>query len=1113
MKRVIQHPAPETTGRKYWRSLEELAESPAFQAELEREFPQGAAEFHGDDLSRRNFLRLMGASMALAGVGFAGCRRPEAYITPYRKSPEWAIPGRSLFYTTAMPRRKGAMPLMATTYDGRPTKIEGNPGLPGSRTATDAIAQASILDLYDPDRAKDVMAQGKPSTLEAFWKQLSDLRTQFAANKGAGLAILANVDSSPTRSRLKAELRAQFPAAIWAEYDPILAASSLESAQELLLGQGVTQAPLYDKAKVILSLDCDFLGFFDGTTDSIKKFADGRRVAKPGDGMNRLYAVENRYTLTGGMADHRLRLPASQIPAFTALLAKELEKTGLNLGLNGAADAIAKVSAKDDFKTKWIAELAQDLIRHKGSALVVAGSNQPVAVHVLTAAINSALDSYGTTISTVSAPTREAKSIQDLAAAIEAKSVQTLFVLGGNPVYDAPAELNWASLQKSVPQVIRSSYYRDESSTGAQWFVPTAHYLESWGDGLTPEGAYVCIQPTILPLFAGVSQLQILAALLGQPVAFGPQAVQETFRQISKNNSELAWNEFVHDGVLTGSSAKSLGAKPAIDRARTAISGSFASLGDKSLELVLVPSTSVEDGQFANNGWLQELPDTITKNTWGNAALVSPKTAKELGIESHVNKGIHYGKMVALTVNKRQITVPVLVAPGHADNSISLSLGYGRTQAGRAGNGVGFNAYPIRTSEAPYVMTGVSLKPTGEETDFALTQEHGAMEGRAIVREATSEAWAANPGFAKEQGIDGHQPYIEAVNPYTGQTEKTLPSIYKHPLMTGLNQWGMTIDLNTCVGCNACMVACQSENNIPVVGREQVQHNREMHWIRIDRYFAGPEGTPDENAVENPEMVMQPMACQQCENAPCETVCPVNATVHSEEGLNVMTYNRCIGTRYCANNCPYKVRRFNFFDYNKRPIHRTQVGLGPLKVESERPLYFGPLATRPEDEVELIKMQKNPNVTVRMRGVMEKCTYCVQRLEGAKIEQLARIKGSENHRLPDGVVKTACQQVCPAEAITFGNINDANSAVAKAKNDPRNYQVLAYIGTVPRTSYLARIRNPNPKMPDAISMGLISTPAGHEGEHGHESHDHTPHAADPHSAPAEGATSHGGSGH
>ena len=1043
MKRVFHHPSEPQGGKKYWRSLDELAGTPDFEAALEREFPQGAAEFQGGEVSRRHFMKIMGASTALAGIGLAGCRRPEMHLVPFTKSAEWVIPGKFLFYTSSMPSARGYVPLIVSTYEGRPTKIEGNPYHPinGGHGGTDLYTQASILNMYDPDRSRFFLEKGVESDAGKFEKFLDQLIAGYAAKQGEGLAFLMEEDPSPTRERLCGEVAKKLPKATWTVYEPL--GGNAAQAEEIAFGPGVKLRPVLDKADVVLALDSDFLGCAEGTIEGIKGFTKARRIDEPSGKMNRLYAVENRFTVTGGMADHRLRIPASQIGIFAVQLAAQIAAATGDATLTTVCQALGQTKGAATFPAGWVEELAKDLAANRGRALVLAGPQQPVAVHLLTAAINSALGAIGNTLVGIADPTAQALKIGELHKDIADKKVSTLVIMGCNPVYDAPAELEWAKLQANIENVIRLGHYEDETSRFANWHVPRAHYLEYWGDGRSTDGTYVAVQPMILPLFGGWSDNDLLAKFAGLPKPTGPELVKETFKQIGQPaDFDAAWNKFLHDGFLAGSSAGTGRTLFFLSAAAASYIAEHANLpalsGEGNYEIVFTPDFHTYDGRYNNNGWLQEAPDPITKLTWDNAALISPATAKALGVRNYEAAG----DMIEISLESgAKIEMPILIAPGHADRSISISLGYGRTDTGRVGAGAGYNVYPLRTSQAPYFVFTQSVKPTGNRGAQAITQQHFNMEGRAYIREGTLKTFAEEPSFAKVMGMDEELP--KAGN----------PSLYTHPPLTALEQWGMAIDLNTCTGCNACVIACQAENNSPIVGREQVINGREMHWMRLDRYFASTDETDP-----NPEMLFEPLLCQQCENAPCETVCPVNATVHTPDGLNSMAYNRCIGTRYCANNCPYKVRRFNFFDYNQRPIENHQ-------------LYLGPLTTKASPDT--LKMQKNPNVTVRMRGVMEKCTFCVQRIEEARIASKVKAGASDKVKIPVDSFQSACQQACPNEAIVFGDITEPGSKVAKLRASPRGYRLLEYLNTSPRILYLAKLRNPNPRMPGAEKIGAF----------------------------------------
>jgi MoCo/4Fe-4S cofactor protein with predicted Tat translocation signal len=1122
MKRVFQHPPESLTGKKYWRSLNELSDTPEFREWLEREFPAGAAEMNDDDWSRRGFLKLMGASMALAGVGLGGCRRPEAHLVPFTKSAEWAIPGKPLFYATAMPRRTGGIPLVVTTHDGRPTKIDGNPLHAASGGATDSHAQASVLDLYDPARSKrfaqKVEKEEKGRKIEvletrdraAFEKYIDDLRKKAAADGGAGLAFLVEEIHSPTRERLRGELEKVFPKMHWCSYDALLTEAQ-NFATRMSFGENSRMVPNLERADVILALDNDFLDCSEGDIASVRAFASRRRVKEAKDTMNRLYVVENRFSLTGSMADHRLRCPASQIPAITHALASKIAAATKDAGLSSVL-ATLKAPEGASFDEQWLTEAANDLVSKPGASLVLAGSHQPVVVQLMVYGINSALKNVGRTVMVREfARNIKTKSILQLASDISSGRIKQLFILGGDPVYNAPRgvtqdrtakqPVDWADLQKKVPDVVRLGYHEDATSALSHWHVPAAHFLEAWGDALTSAGAYLSIQPMVLPLFGGLSEIELMSMLLGGKKLEGPELVQETFRATNPpGDFQTAWSRFLRDGFAPHVALKdrtpAFNGNTAGNLAHTLWAPTPAPTL-KSPEIVFVRSYSIDDGRYINNAWLQELPDPITKLTWDNAALISPNFAKNLEVEN--------GDLIQISVTettkdaknqpiKRELVIAAVVSPGHAENSITIPLGYGRKTAGgsggalpyaglqddfaAAGDDAGFNGFLLRTPSTPHfiiadgkAIEAVKVSKVGQKYPLSITQDHWSIEGRGIVREATLEHYRKDNEFVEK---------LEAE-----EVPHQLPSLYSHPPMEAEQQWGMAVDLNVCTGCSACVVACQSENNIPIVGKLQVGHGRAMHWIRIDRYYASHKAF-DQDAgdwPEDPEIVHEPMMCQHCENAPCETVCPVNATVHSEDGLNVMAYNRCVGTRYCANNCPFKVRRFNYFDYNQRPVGKKKVA-GKFGIYKE---YFAPLTKKGAPDI--VKMQKNPNVTVRMRGVMEKCTYCVQRIEEAKIAAHVHAGASNNTRIPRDSFTSACAQACPTDAIVFGDIRDPESRVSKMKEQDRNYRLLNYLNVKTRTSYLARIRNPNPKMPDAGKIGVASILKeghGHSPTNGHE---------------------------
>jgi MoCo/4Fe-4S cofactor protein with predicted Tat translocation signal len=1056
-------PEPES-GPKYWRSLDQLAETPEFRQWVEREFPSGASEFV-DPVSRRNFVKIMSASFLLAGLGSTGCRRPVERIYPFAKMPENYIHGVPQYFATAMTTRRKAVPLVVKSSDGRPTKIEGNPDLPGSNGGTDHLAQASLLSLYDPDRAMRCTRNGSGESKKAALDYLSGLSK--TPGDGAGLAFLLEQNDSPSRARLQQAIAAKFPAARWHIYEPV----DLDlgrTAASLAFNSPAEPRYKLDQAQVIVSLDCDFIGSEENAYANIRDFSKGRALSG-NDDPNRLYTVESLYTLTGLNSDHRLRVPPSMMLAVLARLA-------LNVFGSSEMDAkLNELAAASQVHDKWITECAKDLKANAGKSLVMAGYRLPLAAHLLVVAVNEALGAAGHTVEYHSTAAAKEGTLAELAAALNGGQVQTLVILGGNPAYNAPVDLNWPQAQTKAKTVIRLGYYQDETSWNAaahpdsQWDLPMAHYLESWGDARTADGTMVPIQPLIEPLFGGITELEVLALIGGLAPSNPYEIVRETFRAIGGDN-ENNWRKFLHDGFLAGSAAAAATVQHDTAELKRAMSELNAAPPPtmQGLDVVFYRDSKMDDGRNNNNGWLQELPDPITKLTWDNAVLLSPATAKELGVfyDRNVQNQKFFNFKVEVTLQGRTITGPVWIQPGMADHTVGLALGWGREKTGRVGAGAGFNAYKLRSSDHLFYASGATVKTTGDQSyELATTQSHWSMDGRPVVREANLAQYRKNPKFARRM-----KPEPPPLN---------MP-LYPNPLDTtkahAMHQWGMSIDLNRCVGCSACMIACQSENNIPIVGKEMVGKSREMHWIRLDRYYAGP--------VEDPEAVVQPMLCQHCEAAPCESVCPVNATSHDDEGLNVMTYNRCVGTRYCSNNCPYKVRRFNFFDYNRHPLDHKHLYTSPLVTETDgewdlmRWLKNPDKGNLPEDQWQLSKLVKNPDVSVRMRGVMEKCSLCLQRIEQAKIAAKVKARDSDHIRLSEKegtVPKTACQQACPAEAIVFGDISDPESSVYKAKEQERTYTVLEFLLTKPRCTYLARVRNPNQEMPDYKEHSLPFT--------------------------------------
>ncbi len=1107
---------------KIWRSLGELEETPRYQTSLEQEFLEGAGQMESDDereMSRRSFLKVMGASSALMGVGLVACRRPESFIVPYAESPEWSIPGKPVYYASSMPRATGAVPLVVTTYENRPTKLEPNKRF-DSLGGTDAFTQASVLDMYDPARSRDFLQKGKPTERTDFEDFLKTIEPD------ATLAFVFGEDASPTRSRLVKELKKKYSKAEFFTYEPLTGEEQRDVYADAF-GNGVNVLPDFNEANVILSLDSDFLELdLQGAVSGFYKnrFVEGADYTQKPDSskLNRLYVVEGGYSLTGGMADHRLRIAPSQVVAIATEIAKQL---GIHVDITGGN--------LDDYQKKWAVACAEDLKSQSGKSVVLAGSRQSKELHQLCVAINHALGNYGKTIMPVTTERAFYKGVRDLIDGLEKKAFDTVILLTpANPNYDADGFAD--VIKKSNATVIQWGMRRHNTANAADWHVPAAHYLESWSDARTIEGVYTVVQPLILPLYGGVSEIELLDGFLtgtlfdcdadAKVASPAYHHVRKTFASIAGDEGEKSWMTFLRDGFWKKSRYERAKTTPKILPITVRVPDAPTA---RQLELVFSTDGSIFDGRYINNAWLQEAPDPISKITWDNVALVSPQTAKELGLYDKIlrlqpdgeiyfgmkvkeNAGVgpdgegknHSNPLVTLSVNGRKLEVPLMIAFGQADNVLSLSLGYGQgfDQYDELGRGplneadvslvsvnAGFNAYSLRTDKTPYLVSGVQLTDSHRRYHTAVTQEHHAMYGRALAREISTMPTTGEHGDVKDfdeqlrgvskQGMDAHLP--DPLSIYRPKGSKTWHEAYKADklLYDERQQWAMTIDLSNCIGCNACLIACQAENNIPVVGKEQVARGREMHWIRMDRYFAAVERKDKRGKKwmdeSNPEMIPQPVACQQCESAPCESVCPVNATVHTEDGLNAMAYNRCLGTRYCANNCPYKTRRFNFFDYSKRNplIHKN--------------LYKGPLGTKQQGEAP--HLQKNPNVTVRMRGVMEKCTYCVQRIQSAKGKVKANLKKKvelagvpseqvtltpEELRPKVDSVRVACQDACPANAITFGNMLDKEKAtVMRSRHSSRNYELLHYIGTRPRTTYLARVKNPNPAMPDAHGIG------------------------------------------
>ena len=997
-------------GKKYWRTLDELASDPHFDDMLHREYPRGAAEWD-ESVDRRDFLKLMGASLALAGM--AGCGLPpEQHIIPYVKQPEGMVLGKALHFATVLPFGGDALGLLVESHEGRPTKIEGNPDHPSSLGATDAFAQATILDLYDPDRAKTTTKYAQLSTWEEFRGSAQGLATSQKAANGAGLRILTGTITSPSLGAQIEALLKLYPQAKWHQWEPAVGDGAREGAK-LAFGRALNTVYRVDRAEVIVSLDADFLANGPGHVRYMKDFYGKRHLTGPEGEMNRLYVVEPTPTVTGATADNRLPLKANDVELFARALAAKVS------GGNAAALAGSE---------KFLDAAASDLLKHKGAGLVVAGEQQSASVHALAHHVNALLGNAGATVyytEPVEAnPVNHLESLRELCSDMAHGKVDLLLILGGNPVYDAPHDWDFAAKLKKVGTIVHLSSHFNETSEYAHWHIPETHFLEGWGDARGFDGTYSVIQPLIAPLYRAHSAFEVLGAFSDKPGVSAYDTVRERMKGMP-NGADLDkfWRKSLNDGFVAGSAFAPVSALAKVD-----VASLPATKATADVEFLFRPDPTIYDGRFANNGWLQELAKPVTKLTWDNAALLSPATAEKLGVTHKImSRGGEHGQVrsavVDIALSNSKVTAAAWVVPGQADGVVVLPLGYGRKKAGFTGSNKGFNAYVVRTSDALWAASGGKVTVTGDDYPLACTQYHHNVEGRKILSTATLEEFKGNQNFAKEGD----------------ETPKRDFSLYEDYEKVGYYsgyKWAMAIDLTKCNGCNACVVACQSENNIPVVGKDQVMRGREMHWIRIDRYYetglATQEDDPKENpALANPKTYFQPVPCQQCENAPCEQVCPVGATVHSQEGLNDMVYNRCIGTRYCSNNCPYKVRRFNFLRFQ-------------------------------DWETPSLKLMRNPEVTIRSRGVMEKCTYCVQRINNGRIEA-----EKQNRGVQDGEIVTACEQACPSDAIVFGNANDPNSRVSKLRAQQRNYNLLGELNARPRTTYLGAVRNPHPDLPEA----------------------------------------------
>jgi molybdopterin-containing oxidoreductase family iron-sulfur binding subunit len=1023
-------------GPKFWRSLEQIAGTPQFEELLHREFPAGASEWT-DDLSRRSFLRMAAASIALAGLN-ACTKQPTQEILPYVNQPTELVLGEPLFYATSMVLGGFATGALVKSREGHPIKIEGNPDHPASLGGSSVWLQASLLDLYDPDRSQSVLHNGDLSTWDRFLSDLNELITEQQTSHGSGLRFLTETVTSPTLAAQLEELQLRFPRSKWHQYEPIARDNVREGARQVF-GEIVETQYRFDSAAIIVSLESDFLYAHPNRLRNARQFTDGRRISSGKREMNRLYVIESVPSVTGTIADHRLPLASRKVEQLARLLASKI-----------GALPDESVLPLPEVSEPLMESLIQDLRNHRGGSIVIAGECQPPLVHALTHLLNERLGNVGKTIfytkSAEAKPLNQLQSLGELVREMRSGVVEALFIIGGNPVFSAPADFGFGDLLSKVKRAVHLGLELDETAARCTWHIPATHYLESWGDARSFDGTISLIQPLIAPLYNGKSSYELLGAFMrNQPLLSDYEIVRKFWQ--SQNpwpDFETGWRQALHNGFVPDSAfpEKKMGIKgletfasrDGRDRNLTPLSPSSQpanssieknhfihreteptektgltrldfsqpppgsavplSLLESDLEICFRLEPNVWDGRFANNGWLQECPRPVNKLTWDNAALISPALAQRCGLATN--------DVVELISSGRPLRIPVWIQPGQADKSITLHVGQGRSRVGRVGSGVGFNAYLLRTSEFPWVASGAQLFKTLDRHSLVSTQTHHSVDSpeRQVVRECNFQDFLSRPDVVRnsvEQPEPNETLYRAEEYPYTG---------YK---------WGMSIDLTSCLGCNACLVACQAENNVPFVGKEQIRRNREMFWIRIDTYYQG--------SLENPKFVHMPVPCMHCEHAPCELVCPVEATVHDQEGLNLQVYNRCVGTRFCSNNCPYKVRRFNFFQYSQ--YHQS----------SYKPMY-------------------NPEVTVRWRGVMEKCTYCIQRIAAARITA-----EKENRRILDGEIQTACQQSCPTRAISFGDLNSSKSEVARLKSSPLDYSMLGQLNTRPRTTYLAKVGN------------------------------------------------------
>ncbi|RAP26595.1 hypothetical protein DID78_06710 [Candidatus Marinamargulisbacteria bacterium SCGC AG-343-D04] len=996
--------------KKQWRSIDDLTGDKKLDTFKSREFQEGATELI-DPVSRRSFLKYLGGTAALAGLTGCSIRKPYYKIKPYSKKVEHVVPGKPIYFASSMQINNDVSGILIETHEGRPTKIEGNPAYPDASGSSTVLQQASVLNLYDPDRLQGPLKATKDVSIQEFEDWMLEKRRFFKENKGEGLAVLVENNLSPAFHQELKKVQAKYPEATIYRYEPVNSDPQVQGLHALTQQYVV---PEYDfkKSNVVLSFGEDFLGNVLNQNKYNREFSLRRDPDSQDYSLNRLYTFEERLSITGAKSDHRFLLNRSEQQQVLLRLIYFITRK-LNFSLERYLNYRFTDVSIEGVSDHDIQVIADDLLANRGKSLVLVSEQFNEEFHQLCFLINAILGNNFKTIhynsthfSNFSYSQKSSKdSLRSLISELNNNRVDTVFIIGGNPGYTAPSMSGFKEALVKARDRVHLTFSANETSLLCNWVLPRAHFLESWGDLKSCSGVVSICQPVIKKMVKGYSDLE-LVHLMSVSYSSDYSILRKQWASIS----ETKWDQTLHNGFMFKD-----GRSRVYPEFQSMIDLSDVDFEAKGLSVIFYPDYKVYDGRYSNNSWLQELPDPISKLTWDNAAYMSAKTAKRLSLKS--------GDVVSIQVpdSEGTVSIPVFVSPGHAHTVISIPLGYGKDTSNKVEMGAGVSAYALMSEASDFKVENVTLVKTGDTHEFATTQDHGHMEGRPHVRSASVDEYNKHPHFAKGQEEVPHD-----------------KSLWKdHDYSTG-NQWGMIIDLGKCTSCNACITSCQAENNIPVVGKEEVLNGREMHWMRVDRYYEGDE--------DNPDVHTQPLTCLHCENAPCEQVCPVAATVHDDEGLNVMVYNRCVGTRYCSDNCPAKVRRFNFFDYHQRDPHS----------QKKKRFHLFDYMKEPNESY---KKQFNPDVTVRMRGIMEKCTYCVQRIKAAD-----QIANNENRDIRDGEVVTACQQACPANAIVMGNILDENSEIYRLRKRDRHYSILEQLLLKARTTYLAAVYNPNPRL-------------------------------------------------